>query len=159
MVSVSSMDHKCQHGLWGQHRPWRSFEEAQSRKTNHLGRFVIAQSQGDCAAGQHARSQSLLKLQVARHHQLALLCNYVFPGPQQPSAIPVIAEASLVLSLSTTQAQLWPSIFLTSPLYICLPKWHCTLQCVTQNILLPKTGLHASTHCDEPLACFKAFGF
>ena len=121
--------------------------------------WTFCHCQGDCAAGQHAGSQSLLKLQVAGHHRLTLLRNYVFPGPQQPSAIPVIAEASLVLSLSTTQARLCSSVFLTSPLYICLPKWHCTLQCVTKNISLPETGLHANTHCDEPLACFKAFGF
>lgn len=44
------MDPGCKHGFWGQHEPWRSFEEARSRKRSilHLWYPVVAQSQGDC---------------------------------------------------------------------------------------------------------------
>lgn len=61
MSSGCSTDHRYQSGLQGQHGCWRSSEEVHSRKQTilHLSYPVIAQRQGDRAAGQPIQGLSL----------------------------------------------------------------------------------------------------
>lgn len=124
-VESGAVNHGYQSGFQGQQRPWRSLEVVQYRKQTVL-RSLSWTSFHCLKPGQSSSwascsgAESECKLQPVAYPLLTLLYNGMVPYPPQAFLTPYTTVVSLVPPPSTAHSPLHSSIFLSSPLNICL---------------------------------------